>query len=215
MKYTLTPREQRTLAVVLCLAAVLVWVYSAYIVGPLWKEFQRLNQQVQNAQDELKGLEMATANEAALRTQHEQVHQTVMALRGMLPSADELPAVIEQLSSLAGPAQIRIQTILPQHDSDDTNPGSRTEVLSKSTQTVVYDKTGVAIDALAGYHQLGTYLSLVESLDKPVELSQLRITADEKEPRRHHVKMLIRAYFAASDTPTTDAATKRARTSQR
>ena len=56
MKFTLTPREQQTLAAALVLAAVVLWVYSAYIIGPLWRAFQQVGQQVRSAQDELRGV---------------------------------------------------------------------------------------------------------------------------------------------------------------
>jgi Tfp pilus assembly protein PilO len=196
MKIRLSPREQRTLLLVVGLGAVIFWVYSSVIVGPLGRERRAVREQVRSARLELKTLEAATANEAALREQQQKLQETVASLRELLPAEEELPAVIELLSDLASQSQVKIQTIFPQRPLQDAVGGKS----KTAPEPLVYKDILVQIDALAGFHQLGTFLSLVESGEKPMQVSSLKISVDPRDSRRHHIKLLVQSYFAASGT---------------
>ena len=191
MRWGLSAREQRILLAGCVLAVAILWLYVTYIVRPLMQEAAELSRQVRSAKEELKTLEMATANEAALREQHRQVQETVASLRKMLPAEEELPAVIEHLSDLANQSQLKIQTIFPQRSAEETSGPA-----GGPSPPSVYKDVLIQIDALGGYHQLGMFLSLVESGEKPMELSTLKISGDPKESKRHRIKLLVRSYFA-------------------
>ena len=195
MKLALTVREQRTLAIVVLLGAGILWLHVTFIVGPLMREVGELGRQVRAAREQLKLLQTATANENALKVQHQQLQETVASLRKLLPAEEELPKVIELLSELAGQSQVKIQTIFPQRPLSDSQ-----DVLQKdaaSTVPMVYKDVIIQIDALAGFHQLGTFLSLVETSDMPMQVSSLKISNDPKD-RRQQIKLLVQSYFATS-----------------
>jgi Tfp pilus assembly protein PilO len=196
MKPRLSKREQRILAVVLVLGAGILWMYVVCIVQPLLGEVRELGQQLRAAREELKILEVSAANESALRQQHGKVQEAVASLRKLLPSEEELPQVIELLSDLAGQSQVKIQTIFPQRPAAP-NPADLAK--SERASAEAYKGVIIQVDALSGFHQLGMFLSLVESGEKPMQVSSLRISADEKEPRRQRVKLLLKTYLAARD----------------
>ena len=202
MTLKLSPREQRTLFSVACLSLVILWVYVAAIVRPLMREVSRLTQQVREAREQLKLLEASTANENALREQHRQLEETVLALRKLLPGEEELPAVIELVSDMASHSQVKIQTIFPQRpvgegagDKKDKDTGRD----AGPKPPVVYKNVLIQIDALAGFHQLGTFLSLIEQGDKPMQIANLRLSQDPKETRRLRIKLLLQSYFAPGE----------------
>ena len=196
---SMTTRETRTVLLIGGLGVVILWVYAVYLIAPLQRQAASLGQEVQAARDKLKILTTATANEATLKEQYQQVEQSVSSLRNLLPSEDEIPNVIALLTDLASQSQVKIQTIFPQRSNETlgfdahSSPGKPGEA-----EPVVYKEIPIQIDALAGYHQLGVFLSLVESGQKPMRLSTLRITASPKESKRHYVKMVITAYFATN-----------------
>ena len=202
MKLKLSPREQRTLLTVIGLGIVILWMYVAAIVRPLMREVGRLTQQLRAAREQLKLLEVSTANEDALREQHRQLEETVLVLRKLLPGEEELPAVIELVSDMASQAQVKIQTIFPQRPvgegaGDKTDKDENRDAGPK--QPEVYKNVLIQIDALASFHQLGTFLSLVEQGDKPMQIANLRLIQDPKEMKRLRIKMLLRSYFAPSE----------------
>ena len=198
MKLRLSAREQRTLLLVGLLAVLIAWMYFALIVGPLMREGRRLGEQVRAARDQVRALELSTMNEAALREQHRQVQETVASLRSLLPAETELPRVIELLSDLAGRSQVKIQTIFPQRPAEEPGAPKAPSAQAGSVPAVHKDVL-IQVDALAGYHQLGTFLSLVELEDKPMQVASLLIEPDLRESKRFRIKLVIQSYFATSD----------------
>lgn len=198
MKLRLSAREQRTLPLVGLLAVLIAWVYFALIVGPLMREGRRLGEQMRAARDQVLALELSTMNEAVLREQHRQVQETVASLRSLLPAEAELPRVIELLSDLAGRSQVKIQTIFPQRSAEE--PGALKAPSAKANSVpAVYRDVLIQVDALAGYHQLGTFLNLVELADKPMQVASLLIEPEPREFKRFRIKLVIQSYFATSE----------------
>lgn len=191
----LTAREQKLLVAGGLLTALVLWLYIAYVVQPLLRESAGTGQDVSQARQDLKALEAATAHESTMREQHQQLNETVTSLQRLLPAERELPAVIELLSDLASQSDVKIQSIFPQRPApgDAAKPA---EPLAAGPLT--YKDVVIQIDAMAGFHQLGTFLSLVEAQENPMQIATLKISSDSKVPRRQKVKLLIRSYFLAS-----------------
>lgn len=193
----LSAREQRILLLVAALGLGILWTYAALIIGPLTREAAHVNQQVRSAREDLRTLELATVNETALREQHRQLQETVASLRKFLPGEEELPQVIELLSDLAGRSQVKIQTIFPQRAPEPPGqspvPPEQAKVMPEVSKEVL-----IQVDALAGFHQLGAFLSLVETGDKPMQVSSLQVMTDPREPKRLQVKLVFQAYFATT-----------------
>ena len=198
MKWNLTSREQRLLLFGGVLAAVVVWTYTTAVVRPLMREVAASGQDVAKARDELKTLEIATANETKLREQHRQLNEMVMSLQRLLPPEKELPAIIELLSDLASQSDIKIQTIFPQRPVPPTTEELK-EAAAAPPEPLVYKDVVIQIDATAGFHQLGTFLSLVEAQHNPMQLSMLKIASDPKLFKRQRIKLLIRSYFSITE----------------
>ncbi|MBI4341108.1 MAG: type 4a pilus biogenesis protein PilO [Candidatus Omnitrophica bacterium] len=186
------PKQQvQTMALFGLFGALGFYVYVQYLFAPMSRDAKSVEQQVRGLRERLRSLEAATANEAALQAQYRQVEQVVGALRTAMPDEGELPSVIELVSALAEKSDVKIQTVFPQ----------RTVAVSESStgrEAPVYKEVPIQIDALAGFHELGTFLSLVEMGEKPMQVMSLRISANPKEPRRHQVNLLVRAYFAVA-----------------
>ena len=197
MKVRLSAREQRILLLVGALAIAILWTYAAFIIGPLTRESANLDQQVRSAREELRVLELATVNETALKEQHHQLQETVASLRKLLPAEEALPQVIELLSDLAGRSQVKIQTIFPQRAPEALGqvpvPPEQAKAMPEVSKEVL-----IQVDAVAGFHQLGAFLSLVETGDKPMQVSSLQVVTDPREPKRLQVKLVLQAYFATT-----------------
>lgn len=196
-KLTLSKREQQVVLFVGSLTLVIGYVYVAWILGPLSREMASLGRRVREARQQVQALETVVANEPTLRAQYGQWDEKVTLLRALLPPREEESVVLERLSNFARQTQVKIQAIFPQRSKDE--PAGKP---SSKSEPAVYEDVLIQIDASAGYHQLGTFISLVESDARPMRVSSLRLVANPKELKRHHVKLLIRAYFsttAASD----------------
>jgi Tfp pilus assembly protein PilO len=188
----LSPREQRVVLLLVLLAVPILWLYAGFL-GGLWRRLGDAGGQLKATREELRGLEAVVANETALKEQEQQVQQTVVSLRALLPGENELPAAIERLSDLATQTQVKIQTIYPHRPvSEQTGSGEK----GRASAAAVYKEIPIQIDAICGFHQLGTFLSMVESDTRPMRVANLRISGNPKDPKRHMIKLLLRSYFA-------------------
>ena len=211
MKLGFSGREVRTILIGGVLGILVISVYFTMILKPLWREAGSLGERVRAAREQLSALRQAAVNEPVLREQHRHLQETVLSLRGDLPSEDELPAVIEFLSGLASRTQVKIQSIFPQRpiESLDRLAGEKGK---PAPGALVYKEIPIQIDAQASFHQLGTFLSLVEASDKPMQVSTLRISGNPKEPRWHTITLSILAYFAVHDAGTSEGSATDAKT---
>ena len=202
MKLVFAKREQQLIALVAVLAILIGWVYAVYIIAPLIKQASDVDRQLREGRDKVKALELAVANEKTLHAQFEQWDEKVKALRSRLPSEAELPSVIEFVSGLAAQTGVKIQTIFPQRpkSEDAKNKPSETAPNTKTVkEPAYYQETLIQMESLAGYHQLGSFLHLVESAEKPIRVQSLRIVGSTSElSASHRIKLVLRAYLATN-----------------
>ncbi|MBI3323985.1 MAG: type 4a pilus biogenesis protein PilO [Candidatus Omnitrophica bacterium] len=202
-------REQQLLLGMFLLMGVGGWVYIAYAVKPLLSRLSTVSQEVSSAETQLKQVEQVVAEIPRLQQEHDKLVTSIKTLREGLPSEERLPAIIEFLSDLASQTGVKIQTIFPQRSfealgvSSDAPPSKVTNIVLPKTPDL-YRGIPIQIDALAGFHQLGTFLSRVEAGNQPVQLRSLRISGNPREFRRHNVKLVLLVYFESE--PKTAAA---------
>lgn len=176
------------------LAAIALSVYATMLAGPMRRQARELAQQLRGARAELALLETALAHEPVLRAQHDRLAETLAAMRERIPTDDEVPLVIKQLSQLAGGSRVKIQTIFPQPVSSAPAAGRDTA----SAKQALYRTMRIQIDALAGYHQVGAFLNAVESGKLPLRLLSLRVSPDTRDLRRHRVQVVLEAPVMAA-----------------
>ena len=190
-------REQTLVVGVVVLGVVILYVYLTALVAPWWRQFVQLGQEVASAEVKWQQTQQMVKQEPQLREERQRLSATIEGLGRSLPSEDALPKVIELLSKEADLAGVRIQTIFPQRSFENvtasTAPKAGTEDLS-----TLYKEIPIQIDAISGFHQLGIFLSRVESDAQAIEVKSLRISGNPKEPRLHDVKLVLRVYFSSA-----------------
>lgn len=191
--------KQRILFGLIAVVVLALYVSYLYCLQPLGRAVARLTQQVREATVQVRQLEQLVAQAPVLRQEHTQLHAAVARLRDQLPSEDELPSVIERLSGLANQAGVRILSIFPQRA--DTYPNT-----PNAAAPLPFYAVTIEIEALSGFHQLGMFLSQVESGDQPIEVTQLRISHSERELRRHAVQLVLRTYVTIASHVTIPSA---------
>ena len=199
LKAGLGGRGQRQLILIILLGLIGAWTYANLVLLPQVRQLSSLGQQIRTDRQELRTLQQIVANEQRIREQHEQLARTVTSLRSLLPSERELPTVIEHLSMLAVRARLKIETISPQLD-----PMERAGAGSKDKpggDQLIYRTIPIQIDARAGYHEIGTFLSLVETGSVPIEVAILKIVENPEDSRHHQMMLVLNAFFAVVQEP--------------
>ena len=173
-----------------------LWAYMAMLVIPGFREAFSLGKEVRVARDQVGALAHILSNEERIRGQYEEMVETVESMRLLLPAEEELPVIIERLSDDATRSQVKIQTIFPQISFTEEDLAvflADGELAPPAFRTIP-----IQIDAVAGYHEIGTFLSLIESWPVPMEIHSLRILEHPKEFRRHSLKLVLNVFFASN-----------------
>lgn len=208
MKLPGSKDAQKTLVVVVLLGVLLLWLYLAFVVKPLWVSIARTGTQIRDSRRELQFLEQAIAQEPQLRQEETQLRGKLEHIQTALPPESAMPSVMEFLSDLASQTDLKIRTIFPQRTLESVGLTASGVPAAANKPPELYKEVPIQIDAIAGYHQLGAFLSRVESRAQPMELKSLRISGDPKEFRRHNMKVVISAYFSAAGQAGSSVATR-------
>jgi len=202
MKRLTSKRELQIAVSLIAMTSTCSWIYYTHLVRPWTQKIIRLGQEIRTTTVLLEHFQQALSQEPQLREEHQLLTQKIQSAQTVLPPEEEMPTLIEFLSDLAGQTGVKIKSIYPQRilegvgvisSSSETPPAAETSQL--------YKEIPIQIDAIAGYHQLGTFLSRVESNARPMQLKTLRITNNPKEHLRHAMKVVLTAYFAKAQAP--------------
>lgn len=94
---------------------------------------------------------------------------------------DELPALLENLSKLALESKVKILS-LKTGEPEEAGTSQR------------YTRVPVSISAIAGSHELGNFLSSLESAMTYFKVHDVKITVQQSEPKRHQVDLVLQVY---------------------
>ncbi len=193
------------------LVGVLVlWIYYTYVIAPLMASVSDLERKIHSGDTELQHIQQALAQEPKLKREQEDLSEVMRKLRAVMPAEQELASIIEQLSGMATQAGVKIQTIFPQRSLESFKVVAGLDD-KHSERSKLFKEIPIQINALAGYHQLGTFLGRVEQGKQPMYLKSLRITTNPKELRRHTIEMVVIAYFATADAKQAEGTTPMAK----
>lgn len=198
MKLLPFTREQRIAALAIALGAALLVAYWVALVQPLLRSTMELDRAVRLETQRLQQSQRLIAQQPQLQQEFDRLSNSMKLLRGAMPGEQELSAVIEQISGMATRAGVKIQTIFPQRSLESLKVVAGLQE-GKTPRSRLFKEIPIQIDALAGFHQLGAFLTRVEHGRQPVQLKSLRISGNTKEPRRQTIEMVLVAYFATAD----------------
>lgn len=105
-----------------------------------------------------------------------------------LPAQQEIPSLLENLSKMARNANISIIGITP--------------VVLKSQKEkkgLVYKEIPILITAKSGYHELGRFLSHLESGDRFMKVVDISIKANSTTPKKHDVELMVYTYVLPNE----------------
>ena len=185
MKLAMVTPDRKMLVLIGLLAVLVLWVYYAYILAPPVQRVWQMGGEVRALRGQLRDVEQAIVQEPQLRQQHRQLAGEVEKLRTALPSEEELPAVIERLSGLASQTGVKLQLITP------SPPASG---------PALYKEIPIDIEALAGFHQLGTFLDILERSDRFMRVERLRVARQDRG-RPAAVQLVISTIYVPPVVP--------------
>lgn len=158
---------------VLLFVGVLAGGYFGLIADNLDKLSRERTQEVSLKKD-FEGKAFRVSNLAAYKAQMAEMEESFGSLLKQLPRDTEVPGLIDDISSAALNAGLKLNAIDPQ----------------KMTKTEFYKELPIDIEVVGGYHEMGAFVSAVAALPRIVTLHDFTI---EKQSTDGSLKMKIRA----------------------
>jgi type II secretory pathway component PulM len=170
-----TLREKQMIVIfsVIIVAAVdyLLWFQPVLgVIGRHWPEIAALSQR----RTEMKRLK---DNESEVRRRAAESEAELAAREGVFVESDEIPALLENLSGEAQKSGVRIVSLKP--------------VEASASARGAYLSVPIQIKATAGMHELGAFLSRLETGDTYFRVLDLKIAPNSSDERRHGVDLAV------------------------
>jgi type IV pilus assembly protein PilO len=161
MAFNLTPRNQKLLVAILAAAFGLVGYYM-YLWSPKNDELTTLAAHVDSleAQNAKIKAELARGSVDALKAEAIRYQQNLTIMRQLVPTGNEVPALLEQVSTAARRSGLDLGDIQPQ----PVIPGEQ------------FDTYSYKIGILGAYHDLGEFLTNVGALTRIVAPINVALT---------------------------------------
>ena len=99
----------------------------------------------------------------------------------------EIPMLLENLSKIAKSSGVKISGIKPINGSPLRKP-------QEAEKEKDYQEVPIAVTAQSGYHELGKFINKLENDTRFMQVSDIKIEANDKNPRRHDIEFVVYAY---------------------
>jgi type IV pilus assembly protein PilO len=166
-------RDQGFVAVGMIAAALSV-AYFMYVYQPKSAELVKMSEHVEalaKANAEAKA-EMAKGSANELRAQAKMYSENLDLMRQLVPTGNEVPALLEQVSTAARRVGLDIGTVDPQ----PVIPGDE------------FDTYRYKITIVGGYHDVGQFLTNVGSLTRIIAPVNLKLSPATVDVAKRHVR---------------------------
>jgi type IV pilus assembly protein PilO len=177
------PRNQKLVMVAL-VAVGLAAVYQQLVWTPQNAELNRLESRVDalDSLNRLTKLEVAKGTASQMKAEAASYSRELDVLRRLVPTQNEVPALLESVSSAARAAGLDLSDVQP----DGVVNGDQ------------FDTYKYKLGVIGSYHQVGEFLANVGSLSRivaPINLSLLTTTNRTGEHKPKKDEQLLDAHF--------------------
>lgn len=180
------PKQAVIFITFLCLIAAAL--YLNFILLPQTKEFLSLFSDVSKLTVKIKNMEAGIAAIPSFKKDIDTYRDKVDKYEKMLPAEQEVPALLNSLSSMAQSSNIKIIAITPALNQDKAVRGSK-----------AYHEIPILITAKGGFHELGRFLSGLETSERFMKVADLEIKTNPSNAKVHDIDILILIYTLPSE----------------
>lgn len=173
------PREKKLLLVLG--AALLIFLDYFVIILPVAGIFSSTGTALNQVRQELTTLKDDEKNKQLIEQNFIETALQFEASEKIFVLADKFSVLLENLSKLAGTSGVKIVSLNPQEASKEDAEKPMAPVL-------------IEISALAGTHDLGKFLTKLESDPVFFKVRELTISENTADPRKHAVNLKLEVF---------------------
>ncbi|NQT06523.1 MAG: type 4a pilus biogenesis protein PilO [Candidatus Omnitrophica bacterium] len=176
-------REKTLLSVLFVM--IIAAVYFNLLFKPSIDELMNLLPKVSVLKADLADAKELISTRKTIEQNEAQARLKMDEYKEIFPSEEEVPKLLESLSSIAGKSRVKIIGIRP----------FGREGLRAAEKNVVYQEIPIEIVAQCGYHELGQFLQRLETGDRFIMVKDMDINANPENIKRHNIKLILSTYI--------------------
>ena len=158
LKGTITPRDWAINGIVVALAVAVCVAFAFLVVMPGRDSLDELKDATATAKDDLRLAQQTSANIDQLVTDRDKMKGLVDEFEKQLPTIQEIPTLLRTFERFADEIGLRLDLV------------SDTPKLDMRKETRPYK-----VDAQGDFHQIATFINLLESSERYFKISDLSI----------------------------------------
>ncbi len=162
--------------VLLSAGAIILLLVTVPQIGGVVASSARVGEKKKTLIDVEEGM----LNFSSLEQERDQLLNAYRSNLRSVPGQEEFPLFLEDVSRVGREQDIKIVAIEPRRAVDSPD------------QTHV--KISIMVDAYCGYHQLGRFVSNLESADRLMKVTGIKLQKSEVDSERHHVLLNVTAF---------------------
>ncbi len=174
------PKEK----VIALTAAALLFLFAdfTFLARPMFRTLMEAAPKLSSLGKELERLKADDKDKDAIRLRWQESKKRLAEEEARFVSAGEVSALLESLSQQAFDSGIKITSLRP------------LEVSQSSLSRPRYQPLSVQMNALAGTHEFGSFLAGLETAGIFFKVTDLKITENPADERRHLVELKMEIY---------------------
>lgn len=133
------------------------------------------------AETELQNMRDDKKNEAAILNRLKQIEGELQAREKGIEAGSQIDTLLEGLSKQAAQSGVRITSLSPLEEGSGKKVGN-------------YSSIPIAIKATAGTHELGGFLSSLETGETEFKMLDLKVGENSQNQKKHLIEMKIETY---------------------
>ncbi|MFH1552651.1 MAG: type 4a pilus biogenesis protein PilO [Candidatus Omnitrophota bacterium] len=178
---------QNRMYLILGATFVLAALYLSFIIVPKFNELSMVSRTVRELSNNINLVEGRMKRLDEMTKRLEELREEQASYSKQLPAQKEIPAFLEGLASTAKKSNVRILGV---------DPGEFIGEEAGEKDKRYYLEMPIVITARSGYHQLGHFINNLEQGERFITIEDLRIQYDNKLPRTHNVKIVLKTYVS-------------------
>lgn len=179
--------EQNRMYLILGATVVLATVYLTFITVPKFGQLSKASRIVNDLNNKIEQLNVRIKRQTAMKDKLGELRKEYEGYSERLPKKKEIPGFLDGVSSMAKTSKVKLLSITP----SDLRP-----VMTNGKENEYYKKMPILVTAKSGFHQLGRFVSNLETGTRFLHIGNLRIQYDSGFPRMHNVRMELSTYVS-------------------
>ncbi len=181
----LNERNPREKLMVLVFGGIFIFTVDYFIwLAPVVNVLTKTMPILSSLNEELDTLKSDKKAAPEIKKKWDNIQNELIEKEKGFQGTDQLPALLENLSKLANEAGVRITSVKPVGDSVPV--GNK-----------LYFSVPLQMNASAGGHELGAFLSKLETDQIFYKVTDLKISQNPTNPRKHSIEMMLETYRKA------------------